>query len=91
MSKLKIKVMEHRSESLDDNAEETILKLRELAQCFRGGSNINYVLRESPSGEIVDIVYKGKRMETCLRDSTTTAFTKSIVPKIYMQYAPLLR
>ena len=32
-----------------------------------------------------------KRMETCLRDSTTNAFTKSIVPKIYMQYAPLLR
>lgn len=32
-----------------------------------------------------------KRMETCLRDSTTNAYTKSIVPKIYMQYAPLLR
>lgn len=74
MSKLKIKVMEHHSESLDDNAEETILKLRELAQCFRGGSNINYVLRESPSGEIVDIVYKGNVVASVPVGGTANAY-----------------
>lgn len=73
-NKLKIKVMEHRSESLDDNAEETILKLRELVQCFRGGSNINYVLRETRSGEVVEIVYKGNVVATVPVGGTANAY-----------------